>query len=109
MVRRHFSGGVVVWEALELLVHRQAKVLGLIFNRADASARSNHYYKYMSYHRSAKETRAHTMNGLGTADGATKGARTALSARKHLWDRNTRTRLTRLSALLKNPRGARGF
>lgn len=50
VVRRRFSRGAVVREALELLVQRQARVLGLIFNRADSSARSYHYYNYADYH-----------------------------------------------------------
>jgi len=54
VVRRRFSRESVVREALELLVHRQAKVLGLIFNRADASARSYNYYRFADYHRSAE-------------------------------------------------------
>ncbi|MGD0615981.1 MAG: polysaccharide biosynthesis tyrosine autokinase [Verrucomicrobiota bacterium] len=54
VVRRRFSRGAVVREALELLLHRQAKVLGLIFNRADASARSYHYFKYADYYPPAK-------------------------------------------------------
>jgi len=55
VVRRRFSRATEVREALELLLHRQAKVLGLVFNRADASAPTYHYYKYADYHRSAKE------------------------------------------------------
>jgi capsular exopolysaccharide synthesis family protein len=54
VVRRRFSRGAVVREALKLLVHRQAKVLGLIFNRANASTRSYHYYRCGDYHGSAK-------------------------------------------------------
>ena len=43
VVRNRFSRPRPAREALELLFQRQAKVLGLVFNRADASARS-HYY-----------------------------------------------------------------
>jgi Mrp family chromosome partitioning ATPase len=50
VVRGNFSGARQVREALELLRQRQAKVLGLIFNRADASAHSYYYYKYADYH-----------------------------------------------------------
>jgi len=39
-----------VREALDQIHQRQAKVLGLILNRADASARSYYYYKYADYH-----------------------------------------------------------
>jgi capsular exopolysaccharide synthesis family protein len=54
VVRGNFSSARQVREALELLHQRQAKVLGLVFNRADASARSYYYYKYADYHRSDK-------------------------------------------------------
>ena len=37
-------------EALEQLYQRQAKVLGIVFNQADASARSYYYYKYADYY-----------------------------------------------------------
>ena len=50
VVRSRFSGARQVREALELLVRRQAKVLGVVFNRADASARSYRYYKYAEYY-----------------------------------------------------------
>ena len=50
VVRGNYSGARQVREALELLRQRQAKVLGLVFNRADISARSYHYYKYADYH-----------------------------------------------------------
>jgi capsular exopolysaccharide synthesis family protein len=54
VVRSNFSGARQVREALELLRQRQAKVLGLIFNRADSSAHSYYYYKYADYHESDK-------------------------------------------------------
>jgi capsular exopolysaccharide synthesis family protein len=50
VVRSRFSGARPVREALDLLYQRQAKVLGIVFNQADASARSYHYYKYADYH-----------------------------------------------------------
>jgi capsular exopolysaccharide synthesis family protein len=50
VVRGNFSSARQVREALELLHQRQAKVLGLVFNRADTSARSYYYYKYADYH-----------------------------------------------------------
>jgi polysaccharide biosynthesis transport protein len=53
VVRRGFSSARAVQEALDLLSQRQAKVLGLIFNRANASARTYYYYKYADYHRPA--------------------------------------------------------
>ncbi|MEY2429537.1 MAG: polysaccharide biosynthesis transport protein, partial [Verrucomicrobiota bacterium] len=54
VVRSRFSRVGPVREALELLYQRQAKVLGVIFNQADASARSYYYYKYADYHAAAK-------------------------------------------------------
>jgi capsular exopolysaccharide synthesis family protein len=56
VVRSRFSGARPVREALDLLYQRQAKVLGVVFNRADASARSYYYYKYADYY-SAKTDR----------------------------------------------------
>ena len=53
VVRGNFSSTRQVREALELLRQRQAKVLGLVFNRADASAHSYYYYKYADYHEAA--------------------------------------------------------
>jgi capsular exopolysaccharide synthesis family protein len=53
VVRSRFSHGREVREALELLFHRQARVLGLIFNRSDPSPKSNYYYKYAEYYSSA--------------------------------------------------------
>ena len=55
VVRSRFSGARPVREALELLYQRQAKVLGVIFNQADASARSYYYYKYADYHGAEKD------------------------------------------------------
>ena len=52
VARGNFSGARQVREALELLRQRQAKILGLVFNRADTSARSYYYYKYADYHES---------------------------------------------------------
>ena len=54
VVRRGFSSARAVQEALELLSRRQAKVLGLIFNRVNASTRTYYYSKYADYHTSAK-------------------------------------------------------
>jgi polysaccharide biosynthesis transport protein len=49
VVRNRFSSARASREALEQLYQRQAKVLGLIFNRADSSAGSYQYYKYGEY------------------------------------------------------------
>ena len=54
IVRRRFSSEKAVREAVELLLRRQARVLGFVFNRADASASSYYYYKYPEYHAAAK-------------------------------------------------------
>jgi len=50
VVRSRFSHAREVREALELLFQRQAKVLGLVLNRADASSRSYYAYKYAEYY-----------------------------------------------------------
>ena len=58
VVRSRFSHARVVREALELLFHRQARVLGLILNRADSSPTSYAYYKYAEYYSSANAAEA---------------------------------------------------
>lgn len=50
VVRRRFSRARQVREAIELLLRRQAKVLGVVFNRIDAASRSHYYYKYAAYY-----------------------------------------------------------
>jgi len=50
VIRGSYTGTRTARRALELLYERQAKVLGLVFNRADASARSYEYYKYTKYY-----------------------------------------------------------
>lgn len=50
VVRSRFSQGRVVREALEILFQRQAKVLGLVLNRSDATSRSYYAYKYAEYY-----------------------------------------------------------
>jgi capsular exopolysaccharide synthesis family protein len=50
VVRNRFSRSGQVKEALELLMLRQAKLLGVVFNRANADSRSYHYYKYKEYY-----------------------------------------------------------
>jgi Mrp family chromosome partitioning ATPase len=57
-VRSHFSHARAVREALELLFQRQATVLGLIFNRSNASSRSYSYYKYSEYYGSNEAVEA---------------------------------------------------
>lgn len=53
VVRSHFSRTSLVKEALELLYRRQARVLGLIVNRANSSDQSYHYYKNADYYSTA--------------------------------------------------------
>ncbi|MGD0261300.1 MAG: polysaccharide biosynthesis tyrosine autokinase [Verrucomicrobiota bacterium] len=50
VVRRSFSRARIVREALEVLGQRQARILGVVFNRADASAGSYYYYKHAEYY-----------------------------------------------------------
>lgn len=50
VVRSRFSQARAVREALELLFQRQAKVLGLVMNRSDATSRSYYSYKYAEYY-----------------------------------------------------------
>jgi capsular exopolysaccharide synthesis family protein len=54
VVRNRYSRARPVREALELLYQRQAKIMGVIFNQADASARSYYYYKYAEYYGQTK-------------------------------------------------------
>jgi capsular exopolysaccharide synthesis family protein len=58
VVRSAHTRASLVRRALSLLEQRNARLLGLIFNRANASARSYYYYKYASYYRAKQpETR----------------------------------------------------
>lgn len=50
VVRSRHSRAGPVREALGLLYQRNARVLGVILNQTDASARSNYYYKYAEYY-----------------------------------------------------------
>lgn len=50
VVRSRFSNARAVREALNLLFQRQARVLGLILNRANTKARSYYAYKYAQYY-----------------------------------------------------------
>jgi capsular exopolysaccharide synthesis family protein len=54
VVRGSFTRAALARQALELLYQRQAKVLGLVFNRANSRAGSYYYYKYADYYQSAK-------------------------------------------------------
>jgi polysaccharide biosynthesis transport protein len=54
VVRNRRSGARAAREALDLLAQRQARLLGVVFNGADTSARSYYYYKYSDYYPAAK-------------------------------------------------------
>ena len=58
VVRSRFSHARMVREALELLFQRQARVLGLILNRSDASGHSYYHYKYAEYYATANTVEA---------------------------------------------------
>ena len=51
IVRNGYSSAAAVQGALELLEQRQVKVLGVIFNRADAKERNYYYYNHAEYYR----------------------------------------------------------
>ena len=57
VVRGNYSSARLVREGLELLHQRQSKILGVVFNRADTSARSYSYYKYEDYQAKNGESR----------------------------------------------------
>jgi Mrp family chromosome partitioning ATPase/uncharacterized protein involved in exopolysaccharide biosynthesis len=57
VMRNKFTSAGTARHALELLYERQAKVLGLVFNRANSASRSYKYYKYAKYYHS--ETNDH--------------------------------------------------
>lgn len=50
VVRSRFSRAGPTLQALQQLYQRNARVLGVVFNQADASAPSYYYYKYSNYH-----------------------------------------------------------
>ena len=53
VVRGSYAGSRTIRLAMELLYERQAKIMGLVFNRANSASRSYEYYKYADYYRSA--------------------------------------------------------
>jgi capsular exopolysaccharide synthesis family protein len=65
VVRGRFSRARAVMTALELLRQRQAKVLGLVYNRARASRKEHYYYTYKAYYQTYPEQE-------GTANGKAK-------------------------------------
>jgi capsular exopolysaccharide synthesis family protein len=50
VVRSRFSNSRQVRTALQMLQQRRARVLGIVFNRANAASHSYDYYKYTQYH-----------------------------------------------------------
>jgi Mrp family chromosome partitioning ATPase len=53
VVRSRFSSARQVKEALDILCHRRANVLGVVFNRADTSSPYYDGYKYSKYYTAA--------------------------------------------------------
>jgi Mrp family chromosome partitioning ATPase len=53
-VRGSQAGAKAVREALEMLYQRQARVLGLIFNGANAKGATYYHYKYAGYYQAKK-------------------------------------------------------
>jgi len=54
VMRNKFTSADTARHALELLYERQAKIMGLVFNRADSASRSYKYYKYAKYYHSER-------------------------------------------------------
>ena len=52
VIRNSFTGTRTARRALELLYERQARIMGLVFNRANADSRGYEYYKYAKYYHS---------------------------------------------------------
>lgn len=50
VVRNGYTRGNLARQALNQLYQRQAKVLGLIYNRANTASRNYYYYKYADYY-----------------------------------------------------------
>jgi polysaccharide biosynthesis transport protein len=65
VVRNRFSPAGAVKEALELLAQRRVRVLGLVFNRADTSARTYYYYKNADYYSPKKAAATSVDKGAG--------------------------------------------
>ncbi len=57
VLKRGSTRAALAREALELLYRRKCRVLGLVLNRANSTARSYRYYNYSEYHRSAASSR----------------------------------------------------
>ena len=57
VIRSGYSRSRLVHQALELLYQRQAKVLGLVFNRADTRSSHYPYYRYAKYYEKAGQAK----------------------------------------------------
>jgi polysaccharide biosynthesis transport protein len=55
VVRARFSSARAAATALELLRQRQAKVLGLVYNRARSGRKEHYYYSYKDYYQTTEE------------------------------------------------------
>jgi succinoglycan biosynthesis transport protein ExoP len=55
VVRSRFSRARAVSTALEVLRQRQAKVLGVVYNRAKAGRKDHYYYNYKEYYHTPEE------------------------------------------------------
>jgi capsular exopolysaccharide synthesis family protein len=62
VVRSRFSNARIVREALNILFQRQARVLGLILNRADTTSRTYYAYKYAEYYATTSKEDGHEKN-----------------------------------------------
>jgi succinoglycan biosynthesis transport protein ExoP len=56
VVRSRYTRAALARKALDALYQRQAKVLGLVFNRVQTRARDYYHYKYSEYYGSRPKT-----------------------------------------------------
>ena len=73
VVRARFSSARGVCTALELLRQRQAKVLGLVYNRARSNRKEKYYYTYKEYYQGPPEAEPPLEHG--PRDSGTMGPR----------------------------------
>lgn len=57
VLRRGFTSARLAQEALEILYRRQAKIMGIVFNRANSRSKEYGYYKYAQYYGNEGETK----------------------------------------------------
>lgn len=50
VIRRAYTSSKLAQEALDALYQRQARIIGIIFNRADSESKSYSYYRYSEYY-----------------------------------------------------------